>query len=164
MTGRDKYPHLIRAGDIEEREATFSHPFNSKSEITGTHLSKMAGLERSGVSLVRIAPGKESFAYHMHHREEEWIYVLSGSGVALVDDEEYQLEAGDFIAFPTPSAVHNMSNPFDSDLVYLMGGENLEHEIADFPALDKRMVRLGESVQVYRLSDGKSWLDENQDD
>lgn len=100
---KQDYPHLFRREQIAESEVTFSHPWNPQSEIAGTHLSGLAGLERSGVSLVRIPPGKESFAYHLHHREEEWIYILSGSGLARVDGANYEMNAGDFIAFLTPS-------------------------------------------------------------
>ena len=117
-------------------------------------MSGLAGLERTGVSFVRIAPGKESFAYHLHHREEEWVYVVAGRGLAIIDGEEYELEPGDFVAFPTPSVPHQMTNPTEEDLVYLMGGENKDYEIADFPTLDKRMIRRGPEVEIYRLSDG----------
>jgi len=151
----EKYPHLLRAVDIKKAESTFSHPWNPKSEIIGTHMSALAGLLRSGVSLVRIPAGKESFAYHSHHREEEWIYILSGRGVAQIDGEEYALGPGDFVAFPTPSVAHNMTNPHEKELVYMMGGENLEHEIADFPTLGKRMIRTGKSIEIYNLADGE---------
>jgi len=150
-----EYPHLLRANDIQSKQVSFSHPWNPESEVTLTLLSRKAGLVRTGVSIVRIAPGKESFAYHLHHREEEWIYIMAGRGIALIDDHEYELGPGDFVAFPTPSVPHNLSNPFDTELVYLMGGESAEHEIADFPKLGKRMVRLGESMEVYNLADGE---------
>ncbi len=155
MGGRQSYPHLLRRDEIVRGEDTFSHPWNPNSEITGTHLSGRAGLERAGVSLVRLAPGKESFAYHLHHREEEWIYILSGTGIARVDDREYEMVAGDFIAFPTPSVPHLMANPYAEDLVYLMGGEHRQFEIADFPTLDRRMVRRGSEIEIYNLSDGR---------
>lgn len=154
MSDNKKYPHLLRRVQIKARESTFSHPWNTQSEITGTHLSGLAGLVRTGVSLVRIAPGKESFAYHMHHREEEWIYVVAGEGLAIINDEEYELGPGDFVAFPTPSVPHQMTNPSKDDLVYLMGGENRNYEIADFPTLDKRMIRRGTELEIYKLSDG----------
>ena len=35
------------------------------------------------------------------------------------------MSAGDFVAFPTPSVAHNFSNPFDEEVVYMMGGEHL---------------------------------------
>jgi uncharacterized cupin superfamily protein len=158
--GKSKiYPHLLRRDEIAAAEGTFSHPWNANSEITGTHLSGKTGLKRSGVSLVCIAAGKESFAYHLHHREEEWIYVISGRGVCHIDGSDYEMGPGDFVAFPTPSVAHNMTNPFDDELVYLMGGENKEYEIADFPTLDKRMIRRGKEIEIYKLSDSKPFMD-----
>ncbi len=155
MTDNKKSSNFVTKDTIRENEGTFSHPWNPDSQVTGTRLSDLGGLKRTGVSLVRIVPGKESFAYHLHHREEEWLYILSGKGIAEVDGEEQEVNPGDFLAFPTPSVAHHLRNPFDKDLVYLMGGESLEHEIADFPRLGKRMVRLGEEVQIYELGDGK---------
>ena len=38
-----------------------------------------------------------------------------------------------------------------------MGGENLESEVADFPTLDRRMVRTGNKIKVYKLSEGKDF-------
>jgi uncharacterized cupin superfamily protein len=155
MNAPAPYPHLVRREQADAAQGTFSHPWNPRSEITGTRLSQLGGLQRTGVSLARLAPGKESFAYHLHHQEEEWVYVLSGRAVALIDGHEYTLGPGDFVAFPTPSVAHLMSNPGPDELVYLMGGENKPHEVADFPTLGKRMVKTGGKVAVYNLSDGK---------
>src|SRR5262249_43712630 len=124
-------------------------------EITGVMLARSLGLKRVGVSIARLAPGKESFVPHAHHREEEWIYILNGQGRALIDEEEIEVGAGDFMAFPTPSVAHHLVNIGQDDLVYLMGGENLDFEIADFPTLGRRMVRSGGDVTVYDLADGK---------
>jgi uncharacterized cupin superfamily protein len=149
------YPHLVRAGQVKAAEGSFSHPWNPQSLLVGSHLSKLGGLERTGVSIVRIPAGHESFAYHAHHREEEWIYVLSGRAIAEIDDAEYEMGPGDFVAFPTPSVAHHLRNPFDEDLVYLMGGENLDFEVADFPRLGKRMVKLEGKPVIYELDGGK---------
>ena len=118
-------------------------------------MSGLANLKRTGVSLVRLAPGKESFAYHLHHREEEWIYILSGTGTARVNGDDYEMNPGDFIAFPTPSVPHIMANLGEDELVYLMGGENKTFEVADFPTLDKRMIRRGSKIEIYKLSEGE---------
>jgi uncharacterized cupin superfamily protein len=125
-------------------------------------MGRRAGLKRTGVSIARLAPGAESFAYHLHHLEEEWIYVLSGRAVAQIDGDRYELSPGDFVAFPTPSVAHNLGNPYTEELVYLMGGENRTEEIADFPTLDRRMVKLGDTLTIYKLSDGKPFFDEGQ--
>jgi uncharacterized cupin superfamily protein len=146
---------ILTAGDIKSKEARFSHPWNPNSLLIGAQLSRLLGLKRTGVSLARMPAGKESFVYHSHHCEEEWMYILAGKGIAEIDGAEYEVGAGDFIAFPTPSVAHQLRNPGPEDLLYLMGGENREMEIADFPKLDKRMLRLGDKVEVYNLSDAK---------
>ena len=145
------YPHIVRKAAAQEAEGTFSHPWNPDSEISGAQLSRMGGLKRSGVSIGRLKPGKESFAYHLHHNEEEWIYILAGCGVAHIDGEDYTLEPGDFVGFPTPSKAHQLANRGSEDLVYLMGGENHETEIADFPDHNKRVFRTKKGADVYDL-------------
>src|SRR5215468_11991082 len=132
---------LLKASEIESQTTNFSHPWNPNSEIIGTQLSRAVGMKRAGVSLARIPPAKESFVYHSHQFEEEWIYVLAGKGIAEIDGADYEVGPGDFIGFPTPSVAHHLRNPGPDDLVYLMGGENREYEVADFPRLGKRMLR-----------------------
>ena len=148
---------LIKADEVAERASSFSHPWNPNSEIIGTRLSTAVGLSRIGVSLVRIPPGKESFVYHSHYREEEWIYVISGHGIAEIDDEEFEVSTGDFMGFPTPSVAHHLRNPYEEDLLYLVGGENRDVEVADFPRLSKRMLRRGQDVEVYEASDARGF-------
>lgn len=146
---------LVRATEIAKQEQRFSHPWNPDSEVRGTRLSQLTDLSRVGVSLVRIAPGKESFVYHSHYCEEEWVYILSGRGLAEIDGQEHEIGPGDFMGFGTPSVAHHLRNPFDTELVYLMGGESREVEIADFPKLNRRMLRRGSVVEVYPLDGGK---------
>ncbi|WP_330203671.1 cupin domain-containing protein [Cyanobacterium sp. DS4] len=160
MEGKKTF--ILRAKEIADSIQTFSHPWNSKSEISGVYLGRTVGLKRTGVNFARIAPGKESFVYHSHYREEEWIYILSGRGIAEIDGEEFEVGSGDFMGFPTPSVAHHLRNIGDEDLVYLVGGENLEVEVAEFPHLKKRMLRRGDSVEIYDTSDAKPFgvLDE----
>jgi uncharacterized cupin superfamily protein len=72
-----------------------------------------------------------------------------------IDGEEFEVGSGDFMGFPTPSVAHHLKNVGDEDLVYLTGGENLDVEIAEFPRLEKRMLRRGNSIEVYDFSDAK---------
>jgi uncharacterized cupin superfamily protein len=149
------HPPLIRAAEAKAAFATHSHPWNDKSELTGVQLGRMSGLERTGVSLVETASGKESFAYHSHEREEEWLYILSGSGTAEIDGQEHQVGPGDFMGFSTPSVAHHLRNTGSERLVYLMGGENRSFEVATFPKLGKKMIRNGSDIEIYDVADAK---------
>ena len=152
MAEEPQRKYLVGAEEISEQAVTASHPWNPNSEFTGTRLAALSGLTRVGVSLMKVPPGKESFIYHSQEREEEWIYLISGRGVAEIEDEEFEVGPGDFMGFPTGIA-HHLRNPYDEDLVYLVGGENVDIEVANFPRLGRRIIRKGEDVQVYRTSD-----------
>lgn len=147
--------NLVRAADVATHLQQFSHPWNRNSEMHGMQLARSVGLKRTGVNFIRVPAGRESYVYHSHHYEEEWIYVLAGRGIALIDDVEYEVAAGDFMGFPTPSVAHHLRNPGPEDLVYLAGGENREYEVAEFPKLAKRMVRRGSQVDIYDFADAK---------
>ena len=134
-------PSLIRAAATAELpEFAFRHPLNPQSEIHMRSLSAVAGLQRIGLHIGRIPPGRESFVYHFHHYEEEFIYILSGHGVAEIGEETHEVGPGDCMLFTAPSVGHHLRNPFGTELVYLMGGENREFEIGEFPRLKKRAI------------------------
>ncbi len=153
----DKKNYIIRSKEIIEKEDSFSHPWNPKSLVKFVSLGRSVGLKRTGVNLAKIPPGKESFIYHSHHREEEWIYILSGKGMAEIDGEEYEVEQGDFMGFPTPGVAHHLRNPYENELIYLTGGESVEVEIADFPNIKKRMVRYPDKIEIFNYSDDKGF-------
>jgi uncharacterized cupin superfamily protein len=156
---------LSRAADRAQiPEQAQQHPLNPNSEIHGHSLSELVGLRRTGVYLLRIPPGKESFVYHSHQFEEEWMYVLSGRGIAEVGEEQHEVGPGDFLGFPTPSVGHHLRNPFSEDLVYLSGGERREMEVADFPRLGRRLIRVGREVNIVPKDAVKTFVLPGGDD
>src|SRR5678815_5569439 len=99
---------ILHSSEIRQREQSFSHPWNPKSQLIGVQLSRALGLKRTAVSIARMPSAKESFVYHSHQHEEEWLYILSGRGIAEIDGEELEVGSGDFMAFPTPSVPHHL--------------------------------------------------------
>jgi uncharacterized cupin superfamily protein len=133
---------LLKAEQIRSQpEYEARHPLNPDSLAYFRSLSVPAGLERMGFHLGRLPSGKEPNEYHSHHYEEEFYYVVSGRGVILMDGVEHEIGPGDFMAFPSPSVPHVLRNPFPEDLVYLVGGERREFELADFPRHGKVLIK-----------------------
>ncbi|NJL23485.1 MAG: cupin domain-containing protein [Leptolyngbyaceae cyanobacterium SM1_3_5] len=142
-------PNLLKASEIAAiEEFEFHHPLNPNSEVYLRSLSNIIGFERIGISIARVPPGKESFIYHAHHNEEEWIYILSGRGIAEIGNQEYEVESGDFVGFGLPQPPHHLRNPFNEDLVYLVGGEKVRFDIGVFPRQGKRGIRDGNSAYL----------------
>jgi uncharacterized cupin superfamily protein len=146
---------LWKAEEIERTLRPYTQGLNENSHILRASLSRRAGMKRAHVSLGRVPPGKDSFAYHAHLLEEEWLYILSGRGIAEIDGEEHEVGPGDFMGFPTPSVAHLLKNPFDEELTYLMGGEDLPLDILEYPKLGKRYLLLPNEgrVDFFELKD-----------
>jgi uncharacterized cupin superfamily protein len=151
----DERKVLWRADEIRGREATYTQRLNPDSLFSGAGLSRLAGMKRAHVTIARLPSGKESFAYHAHRVEEEWIYVLAGRGIAEIDGEQHEVGPGDFMGFAAPQVAHLMKNPFAEDLVYLMGGEDHPLDVVDYPKLGKRYLLMpGErGAEFYELAD-----------
>lgn len=130
---------LWKAEELAGAGHAFTQRLNPNSLFTGRSLSRLCGLERVQVSIARVPPGKDSFAYHAHQVEEEWAYVLSGRGLARIDGEEHEVGPGDFMGF-APGVPHLLENRGQEDLVYLMGGEACPVDVLDYPQLGKRYV------------------------
>ncbi len=147
-------PYLVKASKIQELpEQRFQHPLNANAVRRTKSIGDWVGLERLGVHLVRVEPGRDTTQFHYHHQEEEFIYILSGQGIATIGEAEYKVGPGDFMGFTAPSQPHSLSNLLDQDLVYLMGGERRSVDICDYPRLKQRLVRTGEDRQLYHWHD-----------
>ena len=144
--------HVVRTGELRREDATHvRHPLNAKSEIYIHPLSRRAGLKRAHLNLGRIPPGKESFIPHSHAIQEEFIFILEGEGTVLIGDTRYAVGPGDYVGFAIDGVTHHLINTGTRDLVYLMGGEHTDIEVARFPSIGKTAVfDLGVgSVQLF---------------
>jgi uncharacterized cupin superfamily protein len=133
---------LLTAADIETlEEVTQRHQFNDNAVRLTRNLGDRTGLSRLGVHLVRLAPGRASTEHHFHDADEEFIYVLAGRGVAHIGDARYEVGPGDFMGFPAPSPAHSLENPFEEDLLYIMGGERNAVDVVHYPRIGRSMVK-----------------------
>jgi uncharacterized cupin superfamily protein len=136
-------PHpLLKAETIAGMdEQVYRHPLNDKGRRHSRSLGDAVGMRRLGVHLARIRPGDDTTEYHIHHFEEEFIFILSGRGVAEIGGETFEVGVGDFIGFPARGPAHTMSNPFDDDLIYLVGGNRDDFDVTDYPRIRQRLFK-----------------------
>ena len=139
----------LSAGEIARMpEVHIRHPLNPASDVYLRSLARIAGLQRVALTIARVPPGRESFIYHSHERDEEFLYILSGRGRAEIDGKFIEVGPGDFMGFTAPSVAHHLTNPYEADLVYLMGGEHSGFDIGNFPRVGKRVLFDGEHIQM----------------
>ena len=133
--------HIVRTGGIDWSQTWRGrHPFNPASEMRLVSLGDPAGLQRVGVSLIRIPPGRESFIPHAHAVQEEFVFILEGAGEVVLDGVAHPVGPGDFVGFPTDGVVHSLRCVGPGDLVYLTAGERSAVEVAEMPTIGKTTV------------------------
>lgn len=133
---------LLKAADIEQMVGEHKvHFLNSNAVRINKSLGDAVGLSQIGVHIIYVEPGKETTEYHKHFYEEECVYVLSGKGSLIIEDDSYQFEKGDFVGFPQNTAAHSILNDGDEMLICLVMGQRLQHDVADYPNKGKRLYR-----------------------
>ena len=100
-------------------------------------LSSETAAEKLGCSIYRVPVGKTAFPFHKHFTNEEAIFILSGSGVVRMDDEEVAVSAGDFVSFPPAGPSHQLINTGKLDLEYLCISTMIHPDITIFPDSEK---------------------------
>ena len=132
----------LSASDIAALEGVRKvHYLNPLAERLNKSLGDAVGLKHIGVHLISVEPGHHSTEYHVHHFEEECIYVLSGRGIAVLGETLQPIAAGDFIGCPTNGVAHELVNDGTEVLCCLVMGQRLAHDVADYPRLQKRLYR-----------------------
>lgn len=135
---------LLKATEIDAMAPQRSvHPLNERAVRFKKSLSEMTGLTQFGFHLVTLQPGHESTEYHRHLYEEECIYILSGKGEAMIDDQVHEVGPGDFMGFARGGAAHTLSNTGDLPLVLIVAGQRLEQDVCDYPRKGKRLYAAG---------------------
>ena len=142
----DKY--LITKEEIDQYDGLDkTHFLNKNAKRNNKSLGDMTGLESLGVHVIEIEPGYQSTELHMHYHEEECVYVLAGTGEAIVGEDNHPIKPGDFLGYRAGGKPHLLRNNGDTTLRCLVVGQRLSHDVGDYPNLGKR---------IYR-NDGMSW-------
>lgn len=130
--------------DAEVDEQTVER---SETRFTRAPLSRAAaedGDPALGCSRYELSPDGKAWPYHYHVGNAEAMYVLEGSGVVRLDDDEYPIRADDYVAFPPGEAgAHRVINDSDAPLRYLMFSTMTDPDVTVYPDSEKFGVYAG---------------------
>lgn len=134
--------YVVSKEEIEEHEGIEkTHFLNPNAQRRNKSLGDLTGLNNIGFHIIEVNPGHSTTETHVHYNEEECVYILEGQAEALVGDDTFNVEAGDFIGYRAGGKPHNLKNTGSEILKCIVVGQRLEHDTADYPALKKRIYR-----------------------
>ena len=100
-------------------------------ELHGIPLCDIGGHSKIGFGVCELAPACNTRPGHYHTLEEEHLYVLEGTGILHLGNQEFALSTGSYVHFPAgQQQAHYLSNNSGGWLRYIMVGErNSEDEV-----------------------------------
>jgi len=109
-----RHPNVV---NFEEARATDTA--RGKFGARRRRLSSEARGSALGCSHYEVEPGKTAFPYHLHHGQEEALYILEGAGTLRLGQESIPVRAGDYVACLPGAAPHALTNSGDRTMRYL---------------------------------------------
>ena len=120
---------------------------NPRSKRVTKPLGDLGGLQHLGFHLITLPVGSVASEFHQHVCAEECVYIIAGNGTARIGPDMFEVEAGDFIAYPTNGETHDLSNTGSLPMTCIVVGQRMDCDVVDYPEQNKRL---------YRFA-GKAW-------
>ncbi len=136
----DKY--IVRKAEIDAMAGLEKQHFlNPGARRVNKSLGDMTGLTGLGFHIIEVPPGAESTEYHVHHFEDECVYVLDGTATVRIGSVESNVGPGDFIGYRAGGLAHTMVNTGPQVLRCIVAGQRLDHDVGDYPDKGRRVYR-----------------------
>lgn len=123
-------------------------------------LGLAAGSEKLYVNIDYVNPSATSTKYHHHSSQEEFFLILKGTGILRMNDEEFSVQPGDFVAKPAGKGIaHQFLNNGTEVLEILDCGIQTQDDVVTYP--DEDMVYVKPLKKKFKLADAlQNWSSE----
>ncbi len=129
-----------------------SHYRGSDEKLSiGCAIGKILGLEKIGIHIETLLPGRRTSWPHAESAEEEFAFIIEGHPEVWIDGVTHKLNPGDFVAFPSGTGIaHTFLNNTETNCVLLVGGEKSKPENKIFyPMHPKRNAEMKEQNRLW---------------
>ncbi len=132
---------IISSSDVPEKDGAY--PDSDERLSFGRPIGRAAGLQRIGLHIERVPPGRRTSYPHAESDEEELVYVLEGEIDAWIDGDLHRMKKGDLAAFPAGTGVcHSFLNNGEHDALLLVGGERKPENRIYYPVNPERKAQV----------------------
>ncbi|KAJ7761887.1 hypothetical protein DFH07DRAFT_814432 [Mycena maculata] len=134
--------NVVRAADIQSLLKPRGHPFDASRVRLTASLGDQVGLSKTAIHKTTLVPHMSSTVEHFHDVDEEWFYILQGSGTLLCAGEgaDVPVSAGDFIGFSAASQQPHGFRANEEGMEYLTGGSREPVDVCHYPLINKTLV------------------------
>ncbi|KAJ7707603.1 hypothetical protein B0H17DRAFT_523076 [Mycena rosella] len=133
---------ILRAATIQSLLKPRPHPLDASKVRVTASLGDQVGLTKIGIHKTTLAPHMQSTVEHFHDVDEEFFYILQGSGMLLCagEGDDTPVAAGDFVGFPTTTRQPHAFQAGPEGLEYLTGGSREPVDMCHYPLIHKALI------------------------
>ena len=151
----------INAKQIPEHSAKSLYPEPFASMVknrTRRKLGDYFGLTNFGINLTTLAPGSISALKHHHSKQDEFIYIISGTPVLVYGDDEFLLSPGDCFGFKANNGIaHQLLNRSSTEVTYIEVGDRTPADAVEYPDDDLALVQKADGTWSVLHKDGSPY-------
>lgn len=127
----------LRISEIAAK-SLYPEPFASMMEARiKRKLGDHFGIVNFGINLTELLPGGMSALKHHHSKQDEFIYILSGSPTLVFGRKRYVMKPGDCFGFKKGEGIgHQLVNLSDDTVCYLEIGDRSLDDVVEYPDND----------------------------
>ncbi len=120
---------------IRAKPSVYPEPFASRmAGRSKRQLGEAFRLSNFGVNLTTLAPGGSSALRHAHTKQDEFVYILSGTATLHTDEGRKILTPGMCAGFKAGTGnAHRLLNETQNDVVYIEVGDRTPGDEASYP-------------------------------
>jgi len=150
----------IAATDAPPKAKQTNYPEPFATKMNGRlkrPLGDFFGLKNFGVNHTRLAPGAVTALRHHHSRQDEFIYVISGTPTLVTETDARLVEPGMCVGFRAgePSS-HHLVNNTDQEVMLLEVGDRTAGDSVTYP-YDDIQATLVDGRWAFTHKDGKPY-------
>jgi len=151
-------PKPAVAADVppRTRRSLYPEPYNTRMAGRDKQvLGDLFGLKNFGINRTTLHPGGISALRHWHTKQDEFVYILSGTATLVMDGGETLLHAGMCMGFRAGDAnAHQLANRGTGDVVYLEIGDRSTGDGVTYPDDDIQAVMGANGQWAFTHKDG----------
>ncbi len=137
MAANARQSEPIAAADAPPKAKQTNYPEPFAARVSGRlkrPLGDFFGLTNFGVNHTKLAPGAVTALRHHHSRQDEFIYVVSGTPTLVTETEERLLEPGMCVGFKAgdPNS-HHFVNKSAQEVILLEVGDRTAGDSVTYP-------------------------------
>lgn len=143
----------------QTQKSLYPSPFNEMMQgRIKRKLGDFFGLSNFGVNQTSLAPGAVSALNHMHSKQDEFIFIISGQATLVYGEHTYTMQTGDCCGFKAGEGVgHQLINNSNDELVYLEIGDRSQGDKVTYPDDDLQANMDNKGKWVFSHKDGTAY-------